>query len=124
MIYALDGNDIMILLDGNDTADGGPGEDWIDYYYSANPVFVNMANNRTDIPALNEFDLFYNVEDIVGSTHNDNITGDANNNKFIPHRGSDNVDGNGGDHDWILYNEVRFNFVINQSSIRIIAYLN
>ena len=52
---------------------------------------------------------------MVGSEFNDTIIGDNKNNKFIPHRGNDSIDGNVGNKDWVLYNESKY---------RIIAYFN
>ena len=104
MILSLAGNDIIFPLWGNDIIDGGPGEDYVDYYHSNSSVYVNLSSNSSSIPPYKN-DVLYNIEDIVGSNFNDYLTGSLVNNKFIPNRGNDTVDGFSGTQNWILYNE-------------------
>jgi len=92
---------------GGDTYDGGDGVDTVSYYGAAHGVTVNLGTgNGTGGRALG--DRFVRkqgidgvvrstIENIVGTAHDDNLTGDAGANLFNAAEGADTVNGGGQD---------------------------
>lgn len=95
------GNDILWGgLDG-DTLDGGAGFDYAVYQSSATGVTVSLAG-PTGIEGEAEGDTLINVEGLVGSAFDDNLTGNMQNNVFRGGAGADRIDGGLG-HDRASY---------------------
>ena len=105
-----DGDDILDGGEGDDTLDGGDGTgDGISYSNSADGVRVDLskAGKQADFEAnsygftanQNEAvgDTISNIENILGSDHNDWLTGDDNNNRLLGGTGDDRLEGGGGD---------------------------
>lgn len=81
---------------GADSLDGGAGLDIVRYLGSSAGVTVNLATGA-GLGGEAEGDTLSNIEVIHGSQYNDNITGDAADNRLFGHDGADVIDGAGGD---------------------------
>jgi Ca2+-binding RTX toxin-like protein len=110
------GNDTLIgglgddHLSGGAGADhlvGGPGSDWAEYYDEAfdvnegatapsGQVVISLLHpeNNTGFAAG---DTYESIENVMGSGHDDNVTGDDNNNILVDTYGSNIFHGGGGD---------------------------
>lgn len=83
---------------GNDTADGGTGIDTFDLREKTSSVVVQLsgANAATVFVGGVAEDTIRNVENIVGGTADDTLSGDAAANKLSGARGNDWLKGGGG----------------------------
>ena len=90
------GNDRLIGGEGADTLDGGAGWDVLDYETSTSGVTVDLAAGAAS-GGHAEGDVVSNVEGIVGSRHDDILTGDSGANLLKGRAGDDRLDGGGGD---------------------------
>jgi len=93
-----EGNDMLFGRGGDDALDGGSGEDliWFDSQFGV------TANLTTGTATGEGSDTVANIEYIVGSHHDDTLTGDAGPNVFWPRRGNDAIDGSAGE-DWVSF---------------------
>ncbi len=80
---------------GNDSIDGGAGEDRADYTNSIAGVNVHLGNH-TASDGFGGTDTLLNIEQIRGSDFNDILTGDDGNNLIIGGFGDDTMDGGAG----------------------------
>ncbi|MFM6896115.1 MAG: Ig-like domain-containing protein, partial [Microcystis panniformis] len=91
------GNDLFIGGLGNDIHNGGEGIDTVSYLRSPAAVTVNLQNNR-GTGGHAQGDTYRDIENIIGSPHADNITGNAQDNTILGGYGRDNerrdIDGN------------------------------
>ena len=95
-ILGLGGNDILEGGGGADTIDGGADWDTVRYTRSASGVTVNLATNvNTGGDAAS--DLLYNIEAVVGSNHNDSLTGGSGADTLQGGAGNDSLTGGSGD---------------------------
>ena len=82
---------------GADVLNGGAGRDTLSYYYATSGgVTVSLADgtgSRGDAAG----DVFSNFENILGSTHDDVLSGDAGDNVLRGDNGDDSLFGGGGD---------------------------
>ncbi len=104
-----DGNDFLEGRDGADTIDGDEGRNFVLYLNAGSGVRVDLTlagaqqdfetNNFGFTANQNEAvgDTLINIENIVGSDHNDWLTGNDNDNLFLGEAGDDRIDGGGGD---------------------------
>ena len=76
--------------------DGGDGIDIARYNNSYVGVVVNLATN-VNTGGFAQGDTLVNIENIYGSTHDDNITGDDQNNFLYGYYGDDIINGGAGD---------------------------
>jgi len=83
-----DGNDSLGGGAGNDTLIGGDGTDEANYSTAASGVSVDLAINSTTNDGDSGTDTLIGIENVLGSSNNDTISGDA----FV-----NNLQGNGGD---------------------------
>lgn len=91
------GDDTFAGGDGIDTLDGDAGEDTADYRNNAEAVSVALAGGSA-ISGSSDTDLITDVEHVVGSAHNDTISGnDAEANTLAGGDGNDTLDGLSGD---------------------------
>jgi Ca2+-binding RTX toxin-like protein len=103
------GND---TLDGGNSVSGNAGIDWADYSYVGVPSLGGTNGQSTGITALltgaggsvtaagtGDTDTLINIENIMGSTLADSITGDAMNNYLKGGLGSDTLSGGAGGND-------------------------
>ena len=109
--YNTEGNDTIIAMGGDDKInagygsniiDGGEGSDTVDYSFlefGSRDIEINLETHT----ATNGFatsrvrDSLYNIENIIGSKGDDDISGDASNNMFYGNDGYDNLSGGAGD---------------------------
>ena len=91
-IWGLGGNDVLQGRVGADTLYGGGGNDYSSYADSQEAVNINMGTNiNTGGDA--EGDIFYSIENIIGSGHNDIIVGNEYNNILYGGNGDDTLAG-------------------------------
>ena len=90
-----EGHDIIEGGEGADTIDGGEGIDTVSYWGSKQAVRVNLKTN-THSGGDAQGDRLSNIENIIGSDHDDNLVGDNNDNVINGQRGYDTIDGGGG----------------------------
>lgn len=92
-----DGQDnTLIGGGGGDIIYGGGGRDTISYADSNGGVTVNLGQHfgqRHDA----QNDLLFEIEDIIGSSFNDVLTGDCDDNRLMGGDGNDTLDGGTGD---------------------------
>ncbi len=96
MLLGLAGNDILDGGAGADVLDGGTGFDKATYISAASGVLADIAfvgGNTGDATG----DTFISIENLEGSTHDDNLRGDDSGNAIIASGGDDVVYGPGGD---------------------------
>lgn len=87
------GNDTLIGGEGTDTLRGGNGRDLANYSDRTADLIVNL-NSRAGSGAAGENDLiFTDVEDAVGGSGNDRITGNSSDNRLYGGAGNDTLDG-------------------------------
>jgi hypothetical protein len=112
-IFGDTGDDTVAGGAGDDLLNGGAdtgvvtdctatGGDWVDYSGSAAAVNVNLATTNATGEGL---DTVTAVENIIGSTLGDTLTGDGGNNVITPGLGDDKVDGGAGTDDRVDYSD-------------------
>ncbi|MES2944577.1 MAG: calcium-binding protein [Pseudomonadota bacterium] len=82
------GNDFLYGSRGDDTFDGGEGIDTVSYYGQP-----GVVANLSIVAAV---DIFLNIENIIGSSYVDFITGNAQANRLEGGEGNDTLNGAGG----------------------------
>ena len=90
------GNDFLIGSPGSDTLDGGDGTDTADYAGSDATVDVNLATG-TGSGGHAQGDTLVDVENVIGSIHDDILTGDGAANILRGNEGCDTLHGGAGD---------------------------
>ncbi|MBJ7520824.1 MAG: S8 family serine peptidase [Solirubrobacteraceae bacterium] len=98
-LYGLGGDDVLAGLGGSDVLDGGQGHDRVHYLSAPSAVTVNLAGAAPQATGGHGSDTLSAVEGVVGSTHNDTLTGDAGANTLDGYYGTDRLDGAAGS-DW------------------------
>ena len=88
-------NDVITGATGNHTIDGGPGTNTIDYSAAPAGITVDLATN-TASNGWGYTDALYNIQNVIGSSHNDTITGDSNDNLISGGAGNNTLDGGSG----------------------------
>ena len=102
------GDDTLEGGTGADTLDGGEGLNFALYQSAGNGVRVDLtlAGAQQDFEEENGFtandneavgDILINIGNIIGSDHNDWLTGNDNDNIIVGEAGNDRIDGGGGD---------------------------
>jgi Ca2+-binding RTX toxin-like protein len=91
-----DGNDQLVGGDGADSLDGGAGKDTAIYSESDVGVTVNLASG-TGSGGTAAGDTLSNIEDVIGSWHDDLLIGNGNANALYGSLGDDTLQGSGGD---------------------------
>lgn len=94
--YGLGGDDDFAGSFGADTYYGGSGLDRATYAQSPDAVVINLATN-VSTGGHAEGDKLYQIESVVGSLHDDHITGDAFANFISGEKGHDVILGGDGD---------------------------
>ena len=95
------GNDSFATGDGNDIFDGGNDIDTVSFASADEGISVTLdganAATVTHVGDVNgESDSVKNVENVIGSTHADTITGDGNDNVITSNGGDDILAGGAG----------------------------
>ncbi len=92
------GNDTLAGLAGSDTLDGGTGSDTA--VFSEKTLAVSVILNGASLVLVRvgglAEDMLRNVENIIGGSGNDSLTGDAQANLFAGRAGTDTLDGGAG----------------------------
>ena len=104
IINGAGGNDTIIFSqidDARDVIDGGTGTDTIDYSVYVAPLTVALNGSTLAIVSGSgstdaTSDTIVNVENFIGGSGNDTITGDTNNNTLTGGLGADIINGGGG----------------------------
>jgi uncharacterized repeat protein (TIGR01451 family) len=91
------GNDFLDGGPGADTLLGGDGEDTVDYSSRMNPVNVSLDGVANDGQSGENDNVGTDVEDMIGGSGNDTLTGSALDNVLIGGPGSDTLNGGPGD---------------------------
>jgi Ca2+-binding RTX toxin-like protein len=94
-IQGIAGNDLLIGNAGNDTLDGGSDIDTASYRRDPMRAVVNLEQNTAN-DGFGNTDKLFNIENVVGSTFNDEITGDAKANTITSGDGNDLIFGRNG----------------------------
>ena len=109
------GNDTLTTGAANDKLEGGPGNDILNggdgndiVYYSSTTqgIVVNLAalsNQATGVEVGT--DQLIGIENVVGGSGNDRITGDALANRIDGGHGADRLNGGTGD-DWYFVDDI------------------
>jgi Ca2+-binding RTX toxin-like protein len=95
-IKGLAGDDLLIGNAGNDTLEGGEDIDTVSYRRDPTRVIVNLEQNFAQ-DGFGNTDAIFNIENVIGSAFNDEITGDSNANIITAGDGNDTIaarDGN------------------------------
>jgi Ca2+-binding RTX toxin-like protein len=97
------GNDTLIASDtgslleggrGDDSLVGGAGVDTVTYAHAKGPVTVSLLSGQSS--GADGHDTITGVENVVGSSFADSLTGDAGNNSISGGGGADTLVGGGG----------------------------
>jgi len=94
-IYGGAGNDFILGGAGADIIDGGAGEDYSRYVGSNAAVFINLEEG-TATGGHAEGDVLIGIERLFGSSFDDTLIGDAENNWLFGANGDDTLDGGAG----------------------------
>ena len=96
-LFGQAGNDVIEGGDGNDVIDGGAGSNIATYFFASHFVVLdlNMQGIWQDTQGAGN-DLITNVEGLIGSDFNDNLTGDAQGNFIDGGAGADTIYGMAG----------------------------
>ena len=92
------GSDVLAGRGGDDTLDGGTGaSDTVDYSAAAAGVVVDLAAGLASADGDGGSDTLVSVENVIGSSLGDSLSGDAGDNVLAGGGGSDVLAGRGGD---------------------------
>jgi Ca2+-binding RTX toxin-like protein len=97
-LYGGDGEDVLTGGPGADHLIGGPGRDIASYAGAGVGVSVDLGFPGPQ-PSVGEAagDVLEEIEDLVGSVHDDVLVGDAGPNRLFGGGGADRLSGGGGD---------------------------
>jgi Ca2+-binding RTX toxin-like protein len=87
------GSDVLSGRGGADTLDGGGGTDTVDYSAAASSVVVDLSSGVASADGDGGSDTLVSVENVVGSSLGDSLSGDANANVLAGGGGADNLVG-------------------------------
>lgn len=114
-LYGGDRQDMLVGGNGDDYIDGGTGSDNIAYHTASTGVTVNLSITGAQNTVGAGMDTLLNVENILGSSYNDTLTGNAANNRFQSMGGNDVIDGGDGAFDLIEFTNVFAAVNVNMS---------
>jgi Ca2+-binding RTX toxin-like protein len=95
-LYGGAGNDTLIGGDGNDYMDGGLGVDTASYAGTSAGVTVSLLTTAAQNTVGAGTDTLMGIENLLGSSYNDTLTGDANANTIEGGLGNDTLNGGAG----------------------------
>ncbi|WP_239142959.1 calcium-binding protein [Variovorax sp. WS11] len=93
------GNELANVLTanaGDNILDGAGGIDTASYHYSAAAVTVSLTATGAQVTGGSGTDTLLNIERLLGSSHNDTLTGNAGANILTGGAGNDTLDGGAG----------------------------
>ncbi len=90
------GNDTLVGGNGNDTLTGGADIDTVDYSYSSTNWTINLAATSAQAVSGSETDTIATVENVIGGSGNDIITGTTAANVLTGGAGNDRITGGTG----------------------------
>jgi Ca2+-binding RTX toxin-like protein len=91
------GNDTLNGGAGNDTLNGGAGRDTASYVNADAAVKVNLAKTGAQNTGTKTgIDTLTSIESLIGSSHNDKLTGNAAANTIMGGKGNDTITGGDG----------------------------
>ncbi|WP_259744418.1 Ig-like domain-containing protein, partial [Pseudomonas protegens] len=96
-LHGGNGNDLLFSGPGNDLLDGGPGIDTASYAHATAAVTVSLGLVGAQNTLGAGTDTLTGIENLVGSSYNDTLTGDGNANVITGGLGNDVLNGGGGD---------------------------
>lgn len=102
-LYGLGGNDFLIGSGGGDIINGGEGIDTVSYAWATSGVNIDFTAHYAGGAALG--DAIANVENVIGTSYSDFLTGDANVNVLTGGLGRDYLTGGAGA-DVFKYNSI------------------
>jgi Ca2+-binding RTX toxin-like protein len=114
-LYGGNRQDMLVGGDGDDFIDGGEGSDNIAYHTASTGVTVNLSITGAQNTLGGGIDTLLNVENILGSSYSDHLTGNAANNRFQSMGGNDVIDGGDGAFDLIEFTNVFAAVNVNMS---------
>ena len=100
-IWGSGGDDILEGGAGADRLDGDAGLDWVAYRDSDAAVTVNLAEDIVQ-GGHAEGDVLTEIENMIGSAHDDELVGNDDANRLEGGAGADRLDGRAGS-DWASY---------------------
>ncbi|MFN0194667.1 MAG: hypothetical protein ACKVP5_22275 [Aestuariivirga sp.] len=103
MLYGFAGADLLWGGAGGDTMDGGENNDTVTYLGSAVGVYADIGANLYFGGDANG-DVVSNVENLIGSAHDDVLVGDGGNNWLNGGAGADTLAGGGGNDTYVIDN--------------------
>ncbi len=95
-LIGLEGRDFFVASPGQDTLDGGDDEDTVAYNQSPEGVQVHLGQRTPATGGWAEGDRLTAIENVIGSVHEDELTGDNQDNVLVGFFGSDTLKGGGG----------------------------
>ena len=90
------GADLLIGRGGSDTLDGGEGVDTVTFAGLGAGVSANLSLSGAQLAYTGATLTLVGIENLLGSSFNDVLTGDANANRLDGGSGDDQLDGKGG----------------------------
>src|SRR5207245_1935721 len=90
-----DGDDFLYGGSGNNVLDGAGGTDWVVYSVAPSAVTVNLTTGTAQ-NGYGGTDTVIDVENVIGSSFADTLTGDGGANMLFGNDGGDVLDGRGG----------------------------
>lgn len=95
--YGGTGAEIFSGGEGNDTLDGGDGDDTADYSEANGAMYVDLTRiTSAAFGGGQGSDTFLDIENVIGSGHNDTIIGSTENNTLQGGSGNDMLEGGQG----------------------------
>jgi Ca2+-binding RTX toxin-like protein len=91
------GDDVLFGGIGNDRLEGGGGADTVIYYFAESGITASLAGSAAQETGGEGVDTLIGVENLVGSTYNDRVTGSAVANVIAGDDGNDIIAGYAGD---------------------------
>ena len=88
-------DNVIAVGDGADIVYGGGGSDTISYEGASSGIYANLAHNFVR-DGTGTTDYVHEVENVVGTVHDDLLYGDDADNTFYAGDGSDHIGGRGG----------------------------
>ncbi len=95
-LYGMDGDDVLIGLGGGDILDGGEGSDTVSYADNVVGVRINLTTGEA-AGGDAQGDVFRSIENVIGTSFADVLTGDAGANRLSGGAGKDILNGGEGD---------------------------